>query len=466
MAATFPSGIDPFIFFDTLPLNSTDTSQTNLDQHANTFNVADFTAAVPAGTARLFVTFVVFAYPNAANSATTSPKAPIIEILKQGVSFDGPGLALHLTPDGTDALDLGAGRAINYSYKGLGGGVFQIVFTPDNVPLDSIAWKIRFTINDGLTSSQAQIGLTFVVDGADTRGPWIAVPGQLNLPPTGPKPIDFAAALAGVTLAGPVIPPTGAPLMGGTTFRALLPIGNYGTGPLTLTAVTLAGAPGHLSARLTATPLAIPPGSINAEAVEVSYAAPAAGESREPSAAAIFALASDDPLAAKGGATAHFNTLSLFAEITIKLFAPALDRDWVGGTANPQVSVGSGANIFIARGNMKLDLPHLFRIRKFSASVKINANVEGFSTLFVSLQRMALDGTNPQHVVADLGIPFALGMAEVAGFPSPESELIDNHLFQYFVNAVYAVRNAHPTTTIVPTKAVVWQSFEVEFSSG
>jgi hypothetical protein len=317
MASTFPSGNEPFIFFDTLQLNSTDTSQTNLNQHAGAFNSVDFTAAVPAGTARLFVTFVVFAYPNATNSATTSPKAPIIEILKQGVSFDGPGLALHLTPDGTDALDLGAGRAVNYSYKGLGGGVFQIVFTPDNVPFDSIAWQIRFTINDGLTSFNAQTGLTFVVDGADTQGPWIAVPGQLNLPPTGPQPIDFAAALAGVTLAGPVTPPTGAPLMGGTTFRARLPIGNYGTGPLTLTAVTLTGAPGHFSARLTATPLAIPPGSVNAETVEVSYAAPAAGETREPSAAAIFALASNDPLAAQGGATAHFNTLSLFAEITM-----------------------------------------------------------------------------------------------------------------------------------------------------
>jgi hypothetical protein len=151
----------------------------------------------------------------------------------------------------------------------------------------------------------------------------------------------------------------------------------------------------------------------------------------------------------------------------VKMFAPALDRDWVGGKASPQLSVGSGANNFIARGNMmKLDLPHLFRIHKFSATVKINANVEGFSTLFVNLQRMALDGTNPQHVVGDLGIPFALGLAEVAGFPSPESELIDNHLFQYFVNAVYAVRNANPTTTIVPAEAVVWQSFAVEFSSG
>jgi hypothetical protein len=187
MVETFPSGNDPFVFSDTLVLNSTDTSQANLDQHINAFNVADFTAAVPAGAANFFVTFVVFAYPNAAINAATPPKVPIVEILKQGASFDGPGAALRFTPDGTDSLNLGADRFVNYSYKGLGGGVFQVMFTPDNVPLDSLAWKIRFTINDGVTRPQAQTGLNFVVDSADSRRPWIAVPGQLERLPTDPS---------------------------------------------------------------------------------------------------------------------------------------------------------------------------------------------------------------------------------------------------------------------------------------
>ena len=129
--------------------------------------------------------------------------------------------------------------------------------------------------------------------------------------PTGPQPIDFRAALAGATLAGTGAPSSPAPLMGGNTFDAVLPIGNYGTGPLTLTAVT--GGPGHLTARLAATSLVIPPGRVQQAAVQVAYAAPDAGEDADPRHPTVFALASDDPLAAANGPTAHFSTISLFA---------------------------------------------------------------------------------------------------------------------------------------------------------
>ena len=81
---TFPSGNDPFIFSDTLPASGTDTSQAVLDQHVNAFTVADFTEFVPADTASLFVTFIVFAYPNV-SSSEAPPKVPIIEVLKRGV---------------------------------------------------------------------------------------------------------------------------------------------------------------------------------------------------------------------------------------------------------------------------------------------------------------------------------------------------------------------------------------------
>src|SRR4051812_42460911 len=117
MATTFPSGNDPLTFSDTLALNSTDTSQANLDLHINAFNMADFTAAVPAGATTFFVTFVVFAHPNAVNDSGTPPKVPIVEILNQTASFDGPGTALHITPTGTDSISVGANQFVNYTYK-------------------------------------------------------------------------------------------------------------------------------------------------------------------------------------------------------------------------------------------------------------------------------------------------------------------------------------------------------------
>jgi len=146
---------------------------------------------------------------------------------------------------------------------------------------------------------------------------------------------------------------------------------------------------------------------------------------------------------------------------------PKLDRDWVGGSASPQVSaIPLGPSTFIARGNMKLDLPHLSRLMSFRAKAKINSIVkDGFANLFVGLKRMALDGSNPQDVVRDTQFEVRLGMAEVTGFPDPAFEIIDMKSFQYFITAVYMVRNPTPNAMISPAEAVVWQSFDVEVSS-
>src|SRR5260370_15142504 len=95
-----------------------------------------------------------------------------------------------------------------------------------------------------------------------------------------------------------------------------------------------------------------------------------------------------------------------------------LDRDWTGGKASPAVSVASNANIFIARGQMKLDLPHLSRVNKFRATVKINTkSSNSFSELHVELHRESKDGSNSQPVIADISVPFEPGIAEVTGFP-------------------------------------------------
>lgn len=140
-----------------------------------------------------------------------------------------------------------------------------------------------------------------------------------------------------------------------------------------------------------------------------------------------------------------------------------LDRDWAGGTASPAVSVPSNFNAFIARGQMKLNLPHLARISKFRATVTINNKApNSFSELHVDLQRTAPDGSNPQPVVADISIPFEVGPAEVTGFPQAGAALIDNTQFQYLVNATYIVHNFNPNGIVVPAQSVVWQTFEID----
>jgi hypothetical protein len=149
-----------------------------------------------------------------------------------------------------------------------------------------------------------------------------------------------------------------------------------------------------------------------------------------------------------------------------------LDRDWRGGNASPEVFVDSGANNFIARGRMKLDLPHLSRIDKFRAIVKINTkSPNSFSELHIDLQRESRDSPpqvpdQGEPVIKDISVPYEVGMAEISGFPVSGTELIDNQHFQYFVNATYIVHNFNPSGIVVPADSVVWQSFEFDLKPG
>ncbi|HTO60379.1 MAG TPA: kelch repeat-containing protein [Bradyrhizobium sp.] len=315
MATVFPSGNDPYIFSDSLAQNSSDTSQPNLDLHAGAFDVADFTSAVAPGATTINLTFVIFAYPMAANTQAAFPQVPIVEVLDQNSGPEGHGTSLHPTPDGTAAFAVSGTQFVNYSLKTSGGGVSQIVFSVNNVPLDSLSWRIRFTINDGVTSDAAQKGLTFVVDTADARAPWLAVPGQLNLPPTGPMPIDFAAALKSITLAGPAPPGSFGQLEGNQTYTVLLPVGNYGTGPLTISGVTAPATTNGFSIRLLTAPLTVAPGSVDQATLQATFQAPSAEQSAGAATPTAFTLACNDPLAVGGGKTAHFNFVSLFTHV-------------------------------------------------------------------------------------------------------------------------------------------------------
>ena len=112
---------------------------------------------------------------------------------------------------------------------------------------------------------------------------------------------------------------------------------------------------------------------------------------------------------------------------------------------------------------MKLNLPHLARIDKFRAAVKINEMTpNSFSELHVDLQRTAPDGSKPEPAVPDISIPFQPGLAEVTGFPQAGAAVIDNTQFQYHVDATYIVHNFNPGGIVVPAGSVVWQTFEID----
>jgi N-acetylneuraminic acid mutarotase len=203
-------------------------------------------------------------------------------------------------------------------------GVVQIAFQQNNAPFDQQAWDIRFTINDGVTSAAAQTGLTFVVDAVDARAPWLAVPGQLTLSPTGPSPIDFAAALTNITLAGTAGSGGSDQLEAGRTYTVLLPVGNYGAGPLTISGVIPTDMTNGFSIRLLTAPLKIAPGGVDKVTLQASFQAPPAGQNGGAATPTAFTLACNDPLAAISGATAHFNIVSLFARVLpAPSFAPS-----------------------------------------------------------------------------------------------------------------------------------------------
>jgi hypothetical protein len=157
-----------------------------------------------------------------------------------------------------------------------------------------------------------------------------------------------------------------------------------------------------------------------------------------------------------------------------RTFVPALDRDWRNGNASTVLGIQVGANNFISRGRMqKLDLPHLFRITRFTASVQIGPTVGGFSAMSISLRRMPVEVTAPldlmvtpgEVVIADLPFDFAPGVHILGGVPLPDFEVIDTRRFQYFLNAEFSLRNPGPTALTVPAGYVTWQSFEFDVTA-
>jgi hypothetical protein len=150
-----------------------------------------------------------------------------------------------------------------------------------------------------------------------------------------------------------------------------------------------------------------------------------------------------------------------------QIVSAKLDRDWVGGNASPELNVQPHLNEFIARGRMKLDLPHLSRVGKFRATVQINTKpANAFSELHVDLQRQPKTGGDPQPVIADISVPFETGMAEVTGFPVIGVDLIDNQEFDYFVDATYIVHSLTDDNILLPSGSVTWQTFEFDLGPG
>ncbi|HTO60377.1 MAG TPA: hypothetical protein VMM15_03880, partial [Bradyrhizobium sp.] len=312
MVTRFPAGYIPFTFNDTLPLNSTDTSAGSLGNHIGALQFADFTSDVN-DPMTLVLTFVIFDYPNAANSPGKSPRVPIVEILTEAAgsppaSFQSPGTQLAQTAGtGTAALAV-PGGAVNYTYKSLGGGLYRIAFTRDSVALNALQWQIRFTINDGVTGNSAMKGLTFST--APAGDPWLAVPGQQSMPPGGPLPIDMGSALSGVTLSGATAPARA--IMPGRSYSAAMPLGNYGTAPLVISGVAATGATNGFSLQLATASVSVAPGSVDTTSLQASFTTPAGSRA----ATATFSVASNDPLAGGSGPTAHFNTIALSAQVS------------------------------------------------------------------------------------------------------------------------------------------------------
>jgi hypothetical protein len=157
-------------------------------------------------------------------------------------------------------------------------------------------------------------------------------------------------------------------------------------------------------------------------------------------------------------------------------FSAELDRDWVGGTTNPAVSVPFGGDfgptVFIARGKMPVALPDLSRIQVFSASVRV-ADVElhppglqiipndVLCRLTINLERIALDTNNSEPVVQLLRL-FVAASPDPQAVPNPGREFVDNDRFTYVVSAEFTVVNPIDPTIFVPAEMVVLNSFQVD----
>jgi hypothetical protein len=153
-------------------------------------------------------------------------------------------------------------------------------------------------------------------------------------------------------------------------------------------------------------------------------------------------------------------------------FTPALDRDWLEGTSSPPVSVFPfGQNLFIARGNLAVDLPNLSRIEAFRATVNITnvlpASFNLISGLQISLQRTSLTANNSEPIV-ELGLGFLFTQTGIPlqNAPIPGRELVDNDLFKYFISAVFTMMNPGPFQVVAQKGMVVLNSFQVDCIEG
>ena len=84
-------------------------------------------------------------------------------------------------------------------------------------------------------------------------------------------------------------------------------------GPLSVTAVSPTAQTNLFTATLLSTPLTVAPGSTDNVTLSIAFAAPGAGQTGNASQPTVFTLTCNDPEAAPSGATAHPNTLSVFA---------------------------------------------------------------------------------------------------------------------------------------------------------
>jgi len=248
----------------------------------------------------MMLAFVAFAYPEALNDATPPPP------LSVQIQTDAGGwqkIEQTTAQSGPRSLAI-AGGTVNYTFEPAEAvGVFRIRFTEDNKPFHGRQWGIRFTNFDGEHVDPAHaIGVTFVVTVNGELAPWIATPGQSNLSASGPATIDFNAALDGVKLAG-----AGEQMhkqfVFGKSYSTSIAIGNYGPGPLVVSAVASAD-PSTLTLS-GPMPLTVAPGC--SRSLTATFKADRAVTRT------VFSLACNDPIAAATGANAHFNTIPLRA---------------------------------------------------------------------------------------------------------------------------------------------------------
>jgi hypothetical protein len=263
------------------------------------------TVASDDSVAAMVLTYVIFAYPEADN-AGRPPPAPEVEIQTDAVGWQ----KIEPTPDSGPRSLLLQGGVANYTFAPLPApGVARIRITRDDIGFDGQQWAIRFTNLDAGAVAGSALGVTFAVGTDDAAPPWIATPGQAGLTAAGAPTIDFGAALSALTLAGAGSP---RPLSPGRTYAVQAPVGNYGPGPLTISAIA-PGASGNYTLAAPV-PVTIAPGC--AAHFPATFSPPPEGQTAAEANRATFTLACNDPQAASAGPNAHVNTIAFNALAT------------------------------------------------------------------------------------------------------------------------------------------------------